>query len=724
MQYFNNILTVEAGWMIEQGVMTKMEYDNLVHHTKDIQVVRRACRNTPALVAFDSIPDRYKKAIVERVGDPRKQARQNVLEGLIEHSAAATTFFEDYMIDDDRHLPADKRREYYANAIVLDGVKRLIEGRNSKRKALGNRATRFWDEISEAVQELTYGSKNELTQEQFDELATQHYRSLTKRQQAMADKDYEELNDAEKRELKKCLKACAKWPHTLPENPRVLERTYKAYLKEGYGALVSGKFTQEKKNAAKIATEDQKAMLVTFMSDPRNLDNEQVARLYNMVAEQMNNGFAGETPARPWKKITASAVAVWRDKCDDLIFARRHGAEKYRAGREMQVRRSAPTRPLLFWTMDGWDVELLYQHKPDKGATTYHNRLTMVVVLDGCCRYPIGFAVGKNESPALIREALRDAERETQRLFGRMYRVGQLQSDHFAMKNLTPTYQAVADKVTPARVKNAKAKPIEAWFNYFNKKYCQMQTNWSGFGITSRKELQPNTEYITKYKHQFPDFEGCVRQIVGMIQAERAELETAYVAQFEAEGLTELKTAQYLMAFGESTGERRYLLQGCGIRCTIGTRKMDYDCFDTHFRKYPSTRWQLRYDPEDLHYAVAVNEDESLQFTLEEKYIQPMALADRKEGDARELQRVMDFNRRKEQELMDELTPMEDRARELLEQTTLSKLLITDSRGQHKLPKAKARLAAASVENGTYRTDGTDAGFEEVEEKEDIFAMY
>lgn len=634
MEYYKNILAVEARWMIEQGVMTEANYNKLGQRG-DIQIVRPGCRNTPALVAYDSMPDRYKRAIVERIGDPRKEARQNVLEGLIEHSATASEYFENYMIDDDRHLPADKRREYYTNAIVLDGVKRLIEGRNSKRKALGNRATRFWDEISQAVQEL----------------------DLTK------------------------------WPHTLPANARSLERKYQRYLAEGLGSLVHKAYQTGSKNAAKVADENQKAMLVTFMSDPRNLDNEQVARLYNMVAQQMD-----------WKKITASAVAVWRDKCDDLIFARRHGAEKYRAGREMQVKRSAPTRPLLFWTMDGWDVELLYQHKPDKGATTYHNRLTMVVVLDGCCRYPIGFAVGHNESPALIREALRDAERETQRLFGRMYRVGQLQSDHFAMKNLAPTYQTVADKVTPARVKNAKAKPIEAWFNYFNKKYCQMQTNWSGFGITSRKELQPNTEYITKYKHQFPDFEGCVRQIVGFIQAERAELETAYVAQFEAEGLIELKTAQYLMAFGESTGERRYLLQGCGIRCTIGTRKMDYDCFDTHFRKYPSTRWQLRYDPEDPHYAVAVNEDESLQFTLEEKYIQPMALADRSEGDAAELKRVMDFNRRKEQELMDELTPMADRARELLENTTLSKLLITDSRGQHKLPKAKARLQAAHFE--------------------------
>ena len=671
MEYYNNILTVEAGWMIEQGVMTKASYEKLGQRG-DIQVVRRACRNTPALVAYDSMPDRYKKAIVERVGDPRKQARQNVLEGLIEHSAAATTFFEDYMIDDDRHLPADKRREYYTNAVVLDGVKRLIESRNSKRKALGNRATRFWDEISEAVQEL----------------------DLTK------------------------------WPHTLPANARSLERKYQRYLAEGYGSLVHKAYQNGSKNAAKVADENQKAMLVTFMSDPRNLDNEQVARLYNMVAQQMD-----------WKKITASAVAVWRDKCDDLIYGYRRGREQYRASRSMQVKRSAPTRPLLFWTLDGWDVELLYQERNKNGVVTYTNRLTLEVVLDACTKYPIGFAIGKNENAELIREALRNAVRETQRLFGRMYRAAQIQSDNFAKKAMMPSYVTVADKVTPARVKNAKTKPVEPWFNYFNKKYCQLQENWSGFGITSKKDNQPNMESLSARKKDFPDKAGLIAQIVGFIQAERAELETAYVAQFDATGLQELAESQYLMAFGESTGERRYLLQGCGIRATLGCvgnatdgtagkRVMEYDCFDTRFRKYGSTRWQLRYDPEDLHYAVAVNEDESLQFVLEEKYIQPMALAERTEGDAAELKRVMDFNRRKEKELTDEMNGYRQTAWDMIGDTTLGKLLITDSRGQHKLPKAKARLAAASVENGTYRTDGTDAEFEEVEEKEDIFAMY
>lgn len=154
---------------------------------------------------------------------------------------------------------------------------------------------------------------------------------------------------------------------------------------------------------------------------------------------------------------------------------------------------------------------------------------------------------------------------------------------------------------------------------------------------------------------------------------------------------------QYLYTFGIES-KSRYLLQGSGIRATIGGRKMDYDCFDTHFRKYASVRWALRYDPDDMHYALAVNEDGTLQYVLEEKYIQPMALADRSEGDYEQLQRVMDFNRRKESEMADDLSAKNERARDILEQTTLSKLLITDSKGQHKLPKAKARLAAAQLE--------------------------
>ena len=78
MQYFNNILTVEAGWMIEQGIMTDYEYKNLAHHSRDIQVVRRGCRNTPALVAYDSLPERFKRQIAARI-DVYKAAKVNMI---------------------------------------------------------------------------------------------------------------------------------------------------------------------------------------------------------------------------------------------------------------------------------------------------------------------------------------------------------------------------------------------------------------------------------------------------------------------------------------------------------------------------------------------------------------------------------------------------------------------------------------------------------------------
>ena len=167
----------------------------------------------------------------------------------------------------------------------------------------------------------------------------------------------------------------------------------------------------------KIEEGEKESLLEMLINDPRCLDNAQVARLYNMMAEQMK-----------WKKITAATVAVWRDKLDMMVYARRRGVTDFRNNKTMQVKRSAPTYPLYFWTMDGWDVELMYQES-EKGCTTYHNRPTVVVVLDACCKYPIGYAIGTHETPELIQEALRDAAKHTEILFGQMYRTNQLQSD-------------------------------------------------------------------------------------------------------------------------------------------------------------------------------------------------------------------------------------------------------------------------------------------------------
>ncbi len=48
--------------------------------------------------------------------------------------------------------------------------------------------------------------------------------------------------------------------------------------------------------------------------------------------------------------------------------------------------------------------------------------------------------------------------------------------------------------------------------------------------------------------------------------------------------------------------------------------------------KFRDVRWAVKYDPDNLDHVLAVNEDGSLRFMLERKHVQPMALADRREG--------------------------------------------------------------------------------------------
>lgn len=634
MQFHNNTLCIESGWLINEGILTKTTYNQLVNR-QNLQVLRRGCLNTPALVAYESIPERFRKLIDAKVGNPYKAVRVNQVESNIEHNQEASDLFENYRLPDGRYLKQETRREYYANAIILDAVHRVISNKKAKRSALGGRNTRAWSQICEAVMDLDR----------------------------------------------------TKYPHNLPANPRRLEEKYKTYMKEGSQSLIHKNFCN--KSAAKVDDDVKESFILELLADPRNLDNEQVRSLYNQVAEKMN-----------WKKITASAVAVWRDKLDTTIYAGRRGSVAFSNVKAMQVKRSAPTAPLYYLTLDGWDVELLYQ-KTENGRTSFHYRPTVVVVLDPSIKYPLGYAIGTHETPELIKAALRNAARHTSELFGQMYRAHQVQSDRYAIKQMTPFYETIAEKVTPARAKNAKAKVVEPYFNYLNKTYCQLMPNWSGFGITSDREKQPNIEFLNKYRHEFPDYEGVVKQVEQIIMRERASKVEGYVQnwnELDTVNRLELPLENYLLYFGEKTGFTN-MLRGTGLHPTINGITRDYDCFDMDFREHASVRWEVLFDPEDLSRVLAVNEDQSLRFVLEEKYVQPMALKDRKPGDSDQLMRIRDYNKSLENRVIETRAKSAELVRETLssnpslEDTTLRKLLIVDSEGQHKNRLGEAKKA-------------------------------
>lgn len=627
----------------------------IMRHRGNIRQVQRACRTRQALFAIDSLPEKYRNQIAETSQDSNDTVEHDFINS-ITPNAEAIQYYASYILPDGRHIPEYHQTIYANNCAILDACLAFLSHHDSHRARQSNirmPRSKIWQRMAEH------------------------------------------------------LPACNdKWPHTLPANPRVLQRKAKEYTTEGFRAIISAKWAN--RNAAKVLAEQQHALLIQLIAHHNNLDNQFIAETYNKVAR-----------LQQWPEISASTVANHRQRTVLETGISRRGLSNFRNEHAMQVRRSRPTAPFLYWTLDGWDCELLYKQtttdRRGHTTTTYHNRLTLEVVLDPSCDYPIGYAIGTHETPELIRQALLDALLHTQQLTGVMLRTNQLQCDHYALKAMTPLYAAIADKVTPARVKNAKAKVIEPYFGYLNKTYCRCCNNWSGFGITTDPKKQPNAEALNALRHTFPDEQELRQQIDSIILTERMKKKDDFLnklQQLPPERRLPMQRETFLLHFGQTTGYRN-AIEGPGLRPRILGQRREYDSFDITFRQHADQRWQIHYDPSDLSTILAVNEDRSLQYLLEAKHTQPMALAERSEGDAQQLARINEFNRSLEQHVSEQMQIAYKHTEQLLSASPetdniLGRLLIVNSDGQHKLPKAQQRLEAAATHPDRQDTDNAN----------------
>uniref|UniRef100_UPI001AD66DE4 hypothetical protein n=1 Tax=Flavobacterium fluviatile TaxID=1862387 RepID=UPI001AD66DE4 len=135
-----------------------------------------------------------------------------------------------------------------------------------------------------------------------------------------------------------------------------------------------------------------------------------------------------------------------------------------------------------------------------------------------------------------------------------------------------------------------------------------------------------------------------------------------------------------------------------------------YDTFDLNFRKHMHEDWMVFYDADDLRQVLVSNaksrdgrlveEIGTMEFILQEKYIQPMALYDQEKGDAQQRQLVYDYNSRMNNEIILRGTQQREVLEDLFDNhprlDTLKKLMIPDSLGQHKDQKSAERLETAT----------------------------
>lgn len=592
-----------------------------------------------ALVLFSSLSREWKDRLTTKFGNPRQEIKKSWFSKHYINDREAFNFYTGYRYGDNNQEKLDLKlvEQYTYNASVLNTVLEVRKNRKAYAKALGGVSIDIWESLSNDVN---------------------------------AFRDYD---------------------HTLPATRDGLRRRASRYQKEGYQSLISGKLKNS--NAKKVTEKEQMALLDELLAKHTNLDNELIATLYNVIAEKFN-----------WPTITAMTVSNRNTKSKLVTHAGRKGVKSLKNNVLMQNKRRRPSTPMLYWTLDGWDAELLYQHtatdKKGGTVTTYHNRMTMVVVLDPHNDYPVGYAIGTHETPDLIKDALRNAMQHTRKLFGEMYMPYQLQSDNYSIKALRPFYEAVTKHFTPAEAGNAKAKVIEPYFNRINKKYCKLLDNWSGHNVSSGSANQPNSEYLNKIKKNFPDQLGVIQQLEAIIHQERKIKGADYAKNWlniKPEHKLPMPLEAYLLACGSTTGYTNKM-RGEGLVMKIEGQERVFDSFDINFRNQAHRDWEIRYDINDLSQVLAISKDGSERHMLEEKYIQPMALADRTEDDPRHLKMVRDFNN----EAIDMIIETRAENARILQpflelpelNDTLAKHLLTDSLGQHKNHKSQERMAA------------------------------
>jgi hypothetical protein len=189
-EYFNNIFCIQANWLFGEGEIMNEDSYNYLKRSHQINVVRRGCRNTSALVEYNSLPSRFRALIEHKIGNPRKRIEKSDVEQHIEVDSEAVSYFSHYELDGGRLLPREAQVEYYWNAVVLNAVRKTVNEKRQMHRKMNNSPSGVWQRISDNVNDLNR----------------------------------------------------TKYPHTLPANPRRLQDKYNQYINEGYPSLIHRNF--------------------------------------------------------------------------------------------------------------------------------------------------------------------------------------------------------------------------------------------------------------------------------------------------------------------------------------------------------------------------------------------------------------------------------------------------------------------------------------------------
>lgn len=441
METYNGIVCISTAQLIKSGdnpngLMSENTLFSMVYRKKAKIVRRGGGEGNPSLIAFDSLPPKYKKMAQERFGDPKVEAEKEGLLKDIEIKPEAVDFFKKHTIEyTDRieNLPEEVQELYVNNAAVLDALKlawdrHVMASRSKSKRPLTGE---FWKNAALATQKLLLLKEDKIN-------------------------------------------------HDLPKNPRRLQEKLQEYIKEGYICLVSQRFANT--YSVKITEEAGKWMVARFST--RSIDIvtiEQLFAEYNYKAEKEG-----------WKKLKSTKAVrdyLYRPEIKPLWYAARFGelAAKEEFGR--QHRRRQLTRRDTLWYSDG--TKLNYYYQDENGKTKTCN---VYEVIDAYSECFLGYHISATEDYEAQYYAYKMA---IQYAGHKPYELKYDNQGGHKKLEASDLLKNLARHAVNTAPYNGKSKTIESAFYRFQSQFLHKDWYFTGQNITAKKKESRGNEEFT-----------------------------------------------------------------------------------------------------------------------------------------------------------------------------------------------------------------------------------
>jgi len=300
-EFIDNTLCIKAESLYSENELGLMSYSNYDRRFRyKVEFAKHGGNGRKAMVKYESIPDELRSRIKKLCDgkSPYEMARQNKLRELIENDENAWRFFEEFRKPNGDTLSMEKRREYTANANVLNAVGLFIKNKNAWRKTMGGRKVNMWEEISSMV--------NEVRSEEI--------------------------------------------PHNLPRKARPLRNRFNRYNEVGYDAAGHGGLGNT--NTEKLSEVAKAWVLAKWATNVEKLTIKQLWEAYNNASE--DNGWKKLSSEKTIRNY------LYQPEVKEQWYGHRYGELKAKEKYGYQHSTKMPSMRDSLWYSDGTKVNFYY----------------------------------------------------------------------------------------------------------------------------------------------------------------------------------------------------------------------------------------------------------------------------------------------------------------------------------------------------------------------------